>query len=234
MDSKDLHYNYSLELLAKNPIFKNLDEATLESLLSGFSYKKWEKNTEFFHGDQTLYKFYIVLSGRLKMYQVDVEQGREFTVFLLKQNDLFDVISLMDGHKHSMNIETIDDCELLCAPMHLMRHWIEEHPEINKTLLPYVASRMRILETNLTDNVLSDIPTRLAKLMLSYVDEQSHKLKLINDLSHDEIANMIGSTRAVVNRHIQSFKKSGILDIHRKNTDILDLHLLEERVTDRR
>ncbi|GGG37167.1 Crp/Fnr family transcriptional regulator [Bizionia arctica] len=231
MNIKDPNYQYYLSQLAKNPLFQNLDADTMISLMDCFALKKWEKNTEFFHGDHTFYQFFIIISGRLKMYQINPENGREFTVFLLTQNDVFDVISLLDGLKHSMNFETLDDVEVLSAPTHVMRKWIETHPKINKTLLPYLGRHMRMLETNLTDNVLSDIPTRLAKLLLSNINESSHELQLINDLPHDEIANLIGSTRAVVNRHIQLFKKEGMLEIHRKNTIISDLELLLDMVS---
>ena len=231
MTENDLHYEYCLGKLRTNPLFENLDDDTLVSLMGCLSLKRWHKNSEFFYGDQTFYKFFIILSGRLKMYQIDVENGREFTVFLLSQNDVFDVVSLLDGLKHSMNFETIDDVEVLYAPIDVMRDWIENHPKINKTLLPYLGRCMRMLEINLTDNVLSDIPTRLAKLILSNVNESSHQLQLINDLSNDEIANIIGSTRAVVNRQIQIFKKAGMLDIHRKSISIKDLNLLLDEVS---
>jgi len=233
MNPKDTNYIYCLNKIQENPLFENLDKETVISLMDCFSLKKWKKNTEFFHGDQTFYKFFIIVSGRIKMYQISPENGREFTVFLLHDNDVFDVISLLDGLKHSMNFETLDNVEVLIAPIDVMRAWIETHPKINKTLLPYLGRRMLMLETNLTDNVLSDIPTRLAKLILSNVNESSSKLQLINDLSHDEIANMIGSTRAVVNRHIQNFKKAGMLNIQRKKTSIEDLQLLINSVSEK-
>ena len=231
MNVNDPHYDYCLSKLSKNPLFENLENETLVSLMKCLSLKKWDKNSEFFYGDQTFYKFFIIISGRLKMYQMDVENDRKLTVFLLNENDVFDVISLLDGLKHSMNFETLDDVEVLYAPIELMREWIENHPKINKTLLPYLGRCMRMLEVSLTDNVLSDIPTRLAKLILSNVNQTTHQLQLINDLSNDEIANMIGSTRAVVNRQIQIFKKAGMLDIHRKSISVIDLKLLLEEVS---
>ena len=231
MKTNDPDYEYCLNKLQLNPIFQNLDHDTLVSLMDCLALKRWDKNSEFFYGDQTFYKFFIIISGRLKMYQIDIENGREFTVFLLNKHDVFDVISLLDGLKHSMNFEALDDVEVLYAPIDVMREWIENHPKINKTLLPYLGRCMRMLEVSLTDNVLSDIPTRLAKLILSNVNESTHQLQLINDLSNDEIANMIGSTRAVVNRQIQIFKKAGMLDIHRKSISIIDLKLLLDEVS---
>lgn len=231
MHPNDLQYEYCLSKLHKNPLFEHLDNETLVSLMDCLTFKKWKKHTEFFYGEQTYFKFFIIISGRLKMYQTAIQNGREFTVFLLNENDVFDVISLLDGLKHPMNFEALDDVEVLYTPIEVMRQWIEKHPKINKTLLPYLGKCMRKLEVNLTDNVLSDIPTRLAKLILSNVNESTHQLQLINDLSHDEIANLIGSTRAVVNRQIQIFKKAGMLDIHRKSMSIVDLKGLLDEVS---
>lgn len=231
MKPTDLHYEDCLAFIRLNPIFKNLDEDHLTSLLEYFSLKTWKKNTEFFHGDKTFHNFHIIASGRLKMYQIHPVNDRDFTIFLLSKDDIFDVISLLDGQKHSMNFETLDEVKVLCARSEKMRQWIEAHPKINKTLMPYLARRMRMLESNLTDNVLSDIPTRLAKLLLGNIEQSSSELGLINNLSHKEIASLVGSTRAVVNRHIQNFKDAGLLEVHRKHTDVTDLGQLLKKVS---
>jgi CRP/FNR family transcriptional regulator len=110
-----------------------------------------------------------------------------------------------------------------------MSAWMEANPAIYKTFMPYMAKQMRIMEAHLTDNVLADIPTRLARLLAYNCNETEH-LEKINDLSHNEIANMIGSTRAVVNRYIQQFKKDGIISVQRKHTDVVNYQLLLQRV----
>ncbi|WP_378179854.1 Crp/Fnr family transcriptional regulator [Aquimarina sp. SS2-1] len=224
-------FEYCKNILQQNPIFRNLEESTLDSLLSGVKFKKWKKGAEFHH-HETLNNFHVILSGRLKIYQINPENGRELTVFLLSRHDVFDIISLLDEQKRTTNFKTLDTVELLSAPVDNVKSWIESNPEINKTLLPYLGKRMRMLEENLTDAVLSDIPTRLAKLILKNIDESSKKLQLINDLSNNEIASLIGSTRAVVNRHIQNFKEDGILDVQRKNTQIKNIKKLLEKIED--
>ena len=55
------------------------------------------------------------------------------------------------------------------------------------------------------------------------------KLSLINNLSHEQIAKMIGSVRNVVNRHIQDLKNSQLLSVKRKSLEINNIQkLLEE------
>jgi CRP/FNR family transcriptional regulator len=226
-------FEYSLDALKKHRIFKNLDEETLKSLLQGFTLERWEKDVDFFNKPEAYRRFHVILKGRLKVYQIDQQTGREFTLFLLTKNDVFDVVSLLDGQKHTTNFKALDTVEVLCAPMAEARKWVEQHPEINKTFLPYLGYKMRLLEVNLTDNVLSDIPTRLAKLILNNIDESSQQLRLINDLPNDELASMVGSTRAVVNRHIQTLKEEGIIDTSRRHTTVKNIRALIKKIENR-
>ena len=226
-------YIYGLDCLKKHPIFKRVDEEDLKSLLREFTLVKWNKNQEFIHSAENYRNFHVIIKGRVKMYQTDPVSLREFTLFILTKKDVFDIVAVLDGNKHTTDFKALDDVDVLCIPMDKARQWIDKHTEINKALLPYLAHKMRMLEINLTDNVLSDIPTRLAKLILHNVDQSSKKLKLINDLSHDELASLIGSTRAVVNRHLQSLKQDGIIDTKRKLTQVKNIKALIHKIENR-
>ena len=71
---------------------------------------------------------------------------------------------------------------------------------------------------NLTfDLALEDTGTRLMKLFLKHTVQNNPypNLKLINDLSNEELAGMIGTVRVVVNRYMQKLKEEGIIDAHR-------------------
>jgi len=82
---------------------------------------------------------------------------------------------------------------------------------------------MHLLENSATDLALYDTITRLARLILRYVDdkssqqEQEYSVKLINDLSYEALAQMIGSVRKVVNLNIQELKNRGLLIQHEEN-----------------
>ena len=213
MEKSTEEYEIAFNGLREHPFFKNIDKNILNTLLKVMTLKSWEKGQEFYSINDTLRRFHIILKGRVKVYQIDPTTTREFTLYILTENDVFDVITLLDGHKHTKLFKTLDTVTVLNIPMEMARKWIQIHPEINKTLMPYLASRMRSLETNLTNNVLSDIPTRLAKLILQNIDKSSNELQLIHNLTNDEIASLIGSTRAVVNRHLQRLKKEGIINV---------------------
>ena len=109
---------------------------------------------------------------------------------------------------------------------------IRNHPEFNRTLLPYLGKQIRALAELASDLSLHDTATRLAKLILRHVDHenQQQELKLINDLSNKELASMIGSVRVVVNRHLTKLKKEGVLETSRKHMHVKNLHSLVSRI----
>jgi CRP/FNR family transcriptional regulator len=88
-----------------------------------------------------------------------------------------------------------------------------------------------MLENSVSDMTFTNISTRLLKLLIRNVNKNSRDLEFIDDLPNKEIANLLGSTRAVINRHLQQLKKKGSIRLSRNRMEIKDLgiliHLLE-------
>lgn len=215
-----------IQLFKQNLLFKDLEESTIVEILKEFREDVWPKHTCKLPKGHTMYRFYIIVSGRVKIYQTDQSSGRELTLFLLAKNDVFDLICLLENCEHNVYYETLDKVKLLSIPLATMKTLIEKYPAINKNLLPYLGRQIRILEEYASNITLADISSRLAKLILKHINNNSRELELINDLPNDELANLIGSTRAVVNRHLQQFKNDGILKIGRKKVEIKNIELL--------
>ncbi len=221
--------NQYLKALKENQLLKGLPEDNLTGILDELEEEKWPKNTCRVDRQKSLYHFYFIVSGRLKVYKLDTATGREFTLFILTKNDVFDLLCLLEKAEHPVFYETLDKVVLLSAPMEKMRKWVRENPEINSNMLPYLCQQLKTMEEYASNITLIDISTRLAKLILKNINSESKKLEMINDLSNEELANLIGSTRAVVNRHLQEFKNDGILSLGRQKVEIRDLKLLLER-----
>ena len=219
-----------LQGLKNNVLLKDLPEKKLHQFIDILDEEIWPRHTCSLSKPHCWRRFHFILSGRLKIYRIDEKTGREFTLFLLNNGHVFDLLCLLDSQRHEVFYETLEKVILLYLPLEEMRKWIKENPELNKNMLPYLSQRMRILEEQTLNLTFADISTRLAKLILQNINSESHKLELINDLSNEEIANLIGSTRAVVNRHLQMFKDEGILDIGRHKVEVRSLKLLLQKI----
>lgn len=207
-------------------VFQGMNEDEWEELLEIFHEEEWPKNSCIINSNKFLFHFYIVLEGRIKMYQVDQHSEKEHTLFLLMKGDALDLFCLLDGCIHRVFYECLDDMKVLTAPMDKVRTWLEKNPKHYQHFLSYAGKMMRALENNVSQLIFTDISTRLLKLLLDNINKNSQELEHINDLPNKEIANLIGSTRAVVNRHIQRLKKNGSIKVSRNQVKIQDLKLL--------
>lgn len=224
-DSSKNHFMRFLEALKEFAVFKNVETTTLSMMLNEMRVEKWPSKS-FRNGSESSACMHFILSGRLKVYQVNALTDREHIIFILSKGDMFDVLHLLDNEPHEIFWEALDDIELLTVPVEKMQEWITSYPEINKTLLQYIGHRMRRLETMTLDISLHNTLVRLANLLLSNINGETNNLQLINNLSNDEIAGLIGTTRAVVNRHIQELKKSGAITVQRKSIQIKNIETL--------
>jgi len=215
-----------IRILKESQVFQDFDNLTLRKLLLKMNYKRWKSGQYFNNYNGEIHEFYFICSGRVKEYQIDASTGREHTFFLLQHGDIFDVMHLLDNKPHDMYWETIDEVEALSISQPLMREWINTYPMMHDDLYKYLGKRMRELEEKVSDIIIHNTLIRLSKLLLTHITGNPPKLLLINNLSDKEIAGLIGTTRAVVNRHLQELKKSGAIDLERKKIRIHDVHKL--------
>ena len=182
--------------------------------------------------EECLEHFFVLLEGRVKVSQINFETGKEQILYLLSKGDMYDVVSLLDGKEHENVAMALDDVKLLVFPIELFREWVATKPSFNKLFLPYVGKQLRSMENLASDLSLYDTTTRLVKLIARNIEQEDGKqtLKLINNLSHEELANLIGTVRKVLNRNLQALKKEGLIDIKRKEIYIKDSQNLLEHL----
>ncbi len=218
------------EPLSRSPLFHGLPEPLLEKMLAAFRLESRGKGSRL-SALATCERFYVILEGRLEVSRSHPESGRQIVLFLLGPGDGFDLITLLDGEPHETESLALDDLRLLSAPLERVRGWLSEYPEFNRRFLPYLGERLRGLESLASDLALHDTATRMARLILRHTDPQahgdSHPVRLIADLNHETLARMVGSVRQVVNRHLQGFRRRGLVEGEKGRWVVTDLEALK-------
>jgi len=228
MKPTDPKFDHCLSALRQSPFFAGLSGDVQTDILRMFTYGsalRRDTNVSLADADQ---RFSVVVSGRAKASTYHPETGREHILELLGPSDGFDLISLLDGEPRDVVLTALDDMEILTASLSQVRQWLLQHPEINRTFLPYLGEQMRHLAEQAEDLALYDTEARLARLILRHITSNApvHGLRLINDLSQETLASMIGSVRVVVGRQMSKWKQEGILSTGRGKWAIDDLNEL--------
>jgi len=183
----------------------------------------FSKGEMLFTPEEMSSRFFFVLNGRIKVSQINLQDGREQTLKILTHGDMYDVVTLLDGKRHDSLIHALDNVTVLLFPVEVVRGWMQHDPDFNKLLFPYIAQQLRDIEELTLDLSFYDTSTRLLKLIAKNIQHGDRsKLHLIHDLPHEEIASLIGTVRKVLNRNIQKLKNDGIIDVKRKNIQLKD------------
>lgn len=231
------NYQKTLQVLQKAPLFHNISQIMLEDMLEYFEYKVLPSKYTIIPENIADY-FHIIISGRLEIIKINENSGRIVILNILEAGDSFDIMQLLSSKPCDGIMQVLDGLEVINAPVKQVRSWVLAHPEFNKNFLPYLGKQMRLIAELAGDLALHDTETRLARLIVRHLDKNDPKnlqLKLINDLPHDILAEMIGSVRIVINRQLQLWRKKEIISldhghIHIENLEKLlaltDQHLL--------
>lgn len=211
--------------------FAGLDEVTVSEIshhTKRIIFKKGE--TLFTHGELMRY-FYIVIRGKIKSYQLNLNNAKEQTIFIFREGDMFDTIILLDGKEHDVMYEVLEDSEMLQMPIEFVRELISTNKEFNSKFFPYLAQQMRQMEELATDLSLYSTSERLIKLLLQNLDPNNlMKYNLIQGLSHTEIAKLLGTVRHVVERHLKALKADGTIETKNRNIQIVDARKLLDKI----
>ncbi len=218
-------------LVRQSPFFASLPEALTQEVAQHFHLTTWKKG-DYIDPHKLMTEFYFLLEGQLEMKCNNPDTGREVTLDMLYPGDSFDIMTLLDGKAHDVQLATVSSLRLISVPMEMMRKWIWTYPELNQKFLPYLAQKMRDQEDQLSNFVLHDVTTRLSRLILKHINKIQHytgkkedaqKSHLINGLSDEILARMIGSVRQVVNKQLQFWRLQGIINKKRNQIIINDL-----------
>ena len=210
-------------------IFKNLEQNFEDELVKygkNVSFKK--KETPFMENELHKY-FYIVLSGKIKTYQMNLDTSRELTLSIYRKGDMFDVLVLLDGEPHDIMYEVLENSELLELPIEKVREWLKTNETFNRHFFPYISSQMRQKENLASDLALYDTSDRLSKLLIQNMNpNDKHYYQLLQNLSKSEVAKLLGTVRHVVERHLKELESDKIIKNSRKNIYVKDIKKLLE------
>jgi CRP-like cAMP-binding protein len=211
-------------------IFKNLDQSFEDQFLKyGKIIFLKKKETPFLNGELSKY-FYIVLKGKIKSFQLNLETAKEQTLFIYRHGDMFDTLILLDGKNHDILYEVLEDVDLLELPIEKVRYWLKTNEQFNRHFFPYLASQMRHTEELESYISLYSTSQRLSKLLLQNMNQNDHHYyQLLQNLSKTEIAKLLGTVRHVIESHLKELEADDIIENRRKKIYVKDVYKLLEQ-----
>jgi CRP/FNR family transcriptional regulator, global nitrogen regulator len=202
--------------------------------LSGSSVETIERSKTIFFPGEPAERVYLLRRGAVRLSRV-YESGEEITVALLRENSLFGVLSLLTGQRSDRFYHAIafTRVEMVTAPATSVRRAIEQDASVGLLLLQGLSSRILQTETMIETLTHRDMSSRLVSFLLVLCRDfgvpSNEGITIDLRLSHQAIAEAIGSTRVTITRLLGDLRNDGLVQIDRKKITVFDPVALAKR-----
>ncbi|PTV99078.1 CRP/FNR family transcriptional regulator [Halanaerobium saccharolyticum] len=214
-------------------VFQNLDPEELELLCQNSYAKFYEKDEVIFFENDSVKKLYLLVNGKVKLSMLSAE-GKEKVLTILQEGDIFGELSLFDEDPHPLTAEVMDDARLLIIPWNEMEKMIIDRPSLAIKIIEALSKKTRLLTSQVRELVFQDAAGRLASLISRLAEDFGREIEegTVIDLvlTHQEIANLIGSSRVTVTKLINKFIDDGMITIKKRKIIITDFESLGEKL----
>ena len=201
-----------MKYLDRVDLFVGLTEAQVEGLRQRGRMRSFPASTVVVSEGDDGSSLFVVQSGSLKAFLMD-ENGREVTLSLLDPGDYFGELALLDEAPRSASVLAVTRSELLQIPRSAFLAMIEEHPTCMQVVLRNLVGRIRSLTENVRSLALVDVFGRIARTFETLAVEKDGVRIIDRRLTQQDLANLIGSSREMVNRILRDLVAGGYIEI---------------------
>jgi CRP-like cAMP-binding protein len=137
---------------------------------------------------------------------------------------LFGEMALLGQQMHNAFAEAMEDCSIMVMSRADLERLILNDATIGRRILALTRKRLSDAEARLEDMAFKGIPARLASLLLRLAADQGDNS--ISGLTHQDLAETIGTYRETATQVLNDLKTDGLIEIGRKRITILDVERL--------
>jgi CRP/FNR family transcriptional regulator len=187
------------------------------------------KDTIFTPGDPDD-QLYFLLSGAVRLYKIYGDY-KEATTALLKDRGVFGKLNLVEGRWQDVFAEAVTEARVASIQKAALERVIKSDPAFALRLFSSLSERLRQSDEVIESLLHREVSTRLATL-LANLGERFGEDDLIDvRLTHQDLANMIASTREAVSKVMSELQRDGVIETRNRRIAILDRGALSKRAS---
>lgn len=221
--------NY-LTYLHKMPFLSDLNDQELEEIEKLITIKNYKKRQVLFGEDEPGEAIHFLISGKVKLTK-NSETGRELIIGIRQAGEIFAEVVLFGGGNYPVTAETIEDAKVGLLFNSDIEKMIKNNSNIAISIIKTLSSRLRTSQQKVKDLALKDTQGSMLSTLRRLVQEHGindgNQIIIDLNLTHQEFANFIGTSRESANRFISELRKNEIIDIDKGKIIIKDVNKFE-------
>jgi CRP/FNR family transcriptional regulator, cyclic AMP receptor protein len=206
-----------IDILRRTELFRAVPTADLETVVASSRLRRFRRGqivcTTGDPGDTLI----VIISGEVKII-ARAADGGELTLTVVGPGGTVGEVSVADGGPRSADAETVADSQLLFIPRETVQAVCARVPAAGLALAGAIAATLRRLTEATSDLVFLDLPRRVAKLLLS--QPRGSDGVIGQQLTQEEYARRLGSTRQSVNIALRGFERRGWIEVRDRTVTV--------------
>jgi CRP-like cAMP-binding protein len=220
----------SLEsLLCKSFLFRDLSPDDLSPIIQAARTRMVSQGEFFFHQGDAATSLYLILDGEARLLQVTPE-GDQVLLRFLVPGEMFGGVAFLGEATYPASAQSVSDCTAASWDGETMAHVMEQSSQVAFNAMRHMADQIEELQDRLRELSTERVERRIANALLRLVQQTGQKTPegvMINlPLSHQNLAEMTGTTLYTVSRILSHWEQDGIVAIGRERVVIRIPHRL--------
>ena len=209
------------------PIWKQLTKEDQQALEAAAVFRSVPKGTIIHNGSADCIGVLVIRSGQLRSYIVS-DEGKEVTLYRLLERDicLFSAACMMSSIRFEVTIETEKDSDVWLIPTETYNEVMQHSAPLANYTCQVLASRFSEVMWLMDQILFKRFDSRLATFLL---EESTIEDCDTLDITHEKIANHMGTAREVVTRMLKYFQEEGMVTLTRGGVTIVDRAKLDAK-----
>ncbi len=209
--------------LKRIKIFSDLDDRTLESLATKVGHSRFRRRETIFTAWDPSDRVYLLKSGRVKLYMLS-DDGREITLAIMEPGDVFGETALVNPAARQVFAEALDDTTVAMLGLADFEALVRDRPDVALKVTQAIGRQLIHTQRQVESLAFADVSTRLARFLVEQVGTHGQPLnggvpvRLPLALTHQEMANLLGTTRETLTSTLNRFVDAGLLAVEGRGT----------------
>ena len=214
-----------LGYLSGMDLFRDLSDRDRAELERMTTITNVPRGRVFYQPEDVSEVLFLIKQGHVQLYRISPE-GKKLVIAALGPGAIFGEMALLGQQMHNAFAEATDDSVILVMSRADLERLILNKPVLGLRMLEITGRRLSDAEARLEDMAFKGIPARLASLLLR-LSSEGNSTDIVG-LTHQDLAETIGTYRETATQVLNDMKTAGLIEIGRKRISILDRERLVE------
>jgi CRP/FNR family transcriptional regulator len=192
------------------PYFAGLNDAARRRVADAARLHHYQAGAVIFSEGEPCAGLFIIQEGMVRLYRANAE-GRLHTLSLLRPPSAFNEVAAVDGGANPFNATAVTAVSAYVIGHGALLNLMASERTLLANLVQALAQLNRDYLERLEDMTFRTIPSRLAKLFLREAAYDEQICQIPSQLTQEEIAAILGTTREVVGRAMRMLLNAGLL-----------------------